>query len=63
MKVMQKLIKNLADRYRLKYDENKNNVTVKLKDGMIKELNKPSICKIFDYKIDKGDNLHEKFLF
>jgi len=63
MKVMQKLIKNLADRYRLKYDKNKNNVTVKLKDGMIKELNKPSICKIFDYKIDKGEIYMKNFYF
>ena len=53
MKVMQKLIKKLADRYGLKYDENKNNVTVKLKDGTIKELNKPSICEMFNGKINK----------
>jgi len=51
---MQKLIKKLADRYGLKYNENKDNVTVKLKDGTVKVLNKPSICKMFDYKINKG---------
>ena len=55
MKVMQKLIKKLADKYELKYDKNKDNVTVKLKDGTIKELNKPSVCEMFDDKIDKGE--------
>jgi len=50
---MQKLIKKLADRYRLKYDENKDNTTVKLKDGTIKVLDKPSICKMFNGKINK----------
>jgi len=56
---MQKLIKKLANKYGLKYDENKDNVTVKLKDGTIKELNKPSIYEMFDNKIDKGENHYE----
>ena len=53
---MQKLIKKLADKYGLKHNENKNNVTVKFKDGTIKELDKPSICEMFN----KKEKIHMK---
>ena len=51
---MQKLIKKLANKYGLKYNENKGNVIVKFKDGTIKELNKPFIFKT----INKKEKIH-----
>ena len=53
---MQKLIKKLADRYGLKYDENKDNTTVKFKDGTIKELDDPFMYKT----INKKEKIHMK---
>lgn len=45
---MQDLVKKIAERYGLKYDENQENPTVRLEDGTIKEIKKEDFEKAFE---------------